>query len=98
KTFFNQQVSLAVRVPFQTLDEDPRAGVIAPADMNGLHSTDLGNISVIVKGILWEDKATGSLLSGGATVSFPTGATRDIDPGPSTLLYVQPFVAGIVQQ
>ncbi len=96
KTFLDEQVSITVRIPFFTIDAQASA-VGAALGQSDINSTDLGNISAILKGVLWEDKSTGSLISAGATISAPTASSRLIDPGPGTLAYVQPFVGFILE-
>ncbi len=51
--------------------------------------------SAILKALLWEDRVTGSLISAGATLSFPTASSNAINPGMSTIAYAQPFVGYI---
>src|SRR5262249_52146286 len=72
----------------------PGFGSMVPND-GSFTSTHFGNISGIFKAVLWEDPRTGNLVSGGLTLSLPTASSRLIDPGPSTLAYVQPFVGYI---
>jgi hypothetical protein len=106
KTFFNQSVSLGLRVPFYTLDAeakdvhlepDPATGALVQVPGGpGFTTTHFGNISAIVKAVLWEDREAGSLLSGGAVLSFPTAASEKLDPGPSILAYAQPFAGFIL--
>lgn len=106
KTFFDGQVSLGVRVPIYTLNVETKDFYLQPTIKGpvitpggpGTDSTHFGNISAIVKAILWEDKTTGSLFSGGMTITIPTSSSRLIDPGPSTLAYVQPFGGFILNQ
>jgi len=107
KTFFDGSVSLEVRVPFYTLEaeaKDFRLGVnpsesgllgVVPGGP-GIADTELGNLSAVAKAVLWEDKQTGSLISAGATLSFPTASSKFINPGQSTLAYIQPFAAFIL--
>jgi hypothetical protein len=95
KTFFDGQISLGVRVPFNTLEADAKSGAVGES---GIDSTQFGNISAIFKGILWENRQTGDLLSAGATLSVPTASSRLLNPGQSTLAYVQPFGAFIVNR
>jgi hypothetical protein len=95
-------VSLGLRVPFNTLDAqgaDPLVGPggILPAT-RGYTTTQFGNLSAVVKALLWEDRGSGSLLSGGATVSFPTASSKKINPGMSTVAFAQPFVGYIAQR
>jgi hypothetical protein len=106
KTFMDGQVSVGLRIPFYTLNvethdvfvqQTPDGPILAPGGP-GADSTHFGNISAIVKMIVWEDKQTGSLVSGGATLTLPTASSRLIDPGPSELAYVEPFGGFIVQR
>ncbi len=102
KTFLDQRVSLTVQVPFFTMDVETRDRVFSP-DAGGFvantdssfTSTDLGNISANVKAVLWEDKASGDLLSAGMIVTLPTASSRLIDPGPGSLAYVEPYLGFI---
>jgi hypothetical protein len=101
QTFFNGNASVGVRVPFYTLNGEAKDLRIGPDPATGavglipggpaLDETDFGNIMAIAKLVLWEDRPSGSLLSGGAVVSIPTASNRNLDPGLSTLMYVQPF-------
>jgi hypothetical protein len=101
KTFFDEHVSLGLRVPFYTLDAEAKDFRLLPGPLTGtpalvpggpgLNTTQFGNVSAIAKAVLWEDRQTGSLISAGATLSFPTSSSRLINPGSSTLAYAQPF-------
>jgi hypothetical protein len=101
KTFFNQAVSLGVRIPFNTINaeskpvhliQDPNTGQLLPSFSDeGFDTTLLGNISAIVKAALWEDRAAGNGISGGVTLSLPTASNKKIDPGMSSVTFVQPF-------
>jgi hypothetical protein len=94
KTFLDGKASVEVRVPFFTLDAMSRD--FAPDA--GFTSTSLGNISATGKFVLWEDKATGSLISTGAVVSLPTESSRVVDPGPDTLAFIEAFMGFILSQ
>jgi hypothetical protein len=104
KTFFDGMVSVGLRVPFYTLDAEAKdfrtlsvaggPGVTVPGGP-GINETEFGNISLVVKAVLLKDKETGSLLSAGATLSFPTADSTDINPGQSILAYIQPYGAFI---
>ncbi|MCE9529663.1 MAG: hypothetical protein K8T89_00760 [Planctomycetes bacterium] len=108
KTFMNERLSLGVRIPFYTLDAPAKefSAVAHPATGNltpvaggpGFTSTNFGNISAIVKALLAHDDETGSLISGGATLSIPTASSKLINPGQSILAYVQPFGGGILSR
>jgi hypothetical protein len=105
KTFFNQAVSLGVRLPFNTITADskpfhvvpdPATGQLLPSFSDeGFTTTLLGNVSAIIKAAVWEDRAAGNGISAGVTMSLPTASNRKIDPGMSTIVFVQPF-AGYV--
>jgi hypothetical protein len=100
KTFFDQRVSLGLRIPFWTLNAEakefqlftplvgpPFVGPGGPA----IDTTQFGNLTAIVKAVLLEDRETGSLFSAGATLSFPTSSSKLINPGQSVVAYMQPF-------
>src|SRR5262245_52157442 len=65
KTFMDQRVSVGLRVPFYTLDAEAKdfqlvpdpntASLVAAPGGPGINSTQFGNVSVIAKGVLWED-------------------------------------------
>ena len=97
KTFLDDKVSVTKCIPFFTVDAQASEVGIALGQSN-INSTDLGNISAIFKGVLCEDKATGSLISAGATISLPTASSRLIDPGPGTVAYLEPFVGFILER
>jgi hypothetical protein len=104
KTFFDRSVSLGLRVPFYTMTADGKD--FLATDANGVQTfqqgasfseTDFGNLAAIAKAVLWEDRGTGSLVSAGATLSFPTASSIHLNPGQSILTYIQPF-AGVILQ
>jgi len=105
KTFFNGQVSLGLRMPFNTIDAEAKEFQVAPDPVTGelvavpggpgISSTQFGNISAIAKAILLEDRQSGSLISGGVTISFPTASSRLINLGMSEVTYMQPFLGFI---
>lgn len=105
QAFLDNSVSLGLRVPFYTLDAEGKDVVALPGPgpavvpgRDGFATTHFGNVSAVIKVLLWEDRASGSLLSGGAIVSFPTASSKKINPGMSTLAFAQPYVGFIVQQ
>ncbi len=67
KTFLDGDASLGLRLPLDTLD--------ASSDQTGLGSdrTAVGDLTVILKGVLCRDTESGSLLSAGLAATFPTG-------------------------
>jgi hypothetical protein len=148
KTFFDQSMSVGLRIPFYTLDAEAKEFVVVPATnpkvinqlkqnlqnelgaglannpilgqfVNQLvspllapsagkpamvvpggpaiNTTQFGNISAIIKGVVWEDRDTGSLISGGVTMSLPTASSKLINPGQSVLAYVQPYAGFILR-
>ncbi len=108
KAFFDQSISLGLRVPFYTLDAEakdfrmvPLPGPLPPLVVPGgpgFTTTHFGNISAAAKVLLWEDRQTGSLLSGGAVVSFPTASSTKINPGQSVVSFAQPFAGFILKR
>jgi hypothetical protein len=67
KTFLDGNVSIGLRLPLNTLSaETPIAGL-------GGSSTDLGDLTVILKGVLLEDRRSGDVLSGGLAITTPNG-------------------------
>jgi hypothetical protein len=101
KTFFDESVSLGLRIPFYTMTADakefravpdPAAGGLVPLPGGpGFDTSHFDNIVAIAKAVLWEDRSTGNLISAGATISFPTASSKKLDPGMSTLMFMQPF-------
>jgi hypothetical protein len=107
KTFFDERTSVGFRIPFYTLDAAGKSFHLVPVPGTegipvpggpGITTTEFGNVSAIFKAVLCEDRRTGSLLSVGTTISLPTASSRLINPGSSTLMYVQPFGGFIVNQ
>jgi hypothetical protein len=90
KTFFDQKFSLGLRMPLNT---------ITAQGAGGGTSTAVGDLTTFVKGILWENRETGSLLSAGFAVTADNGPSKFAGASfakslPATSL--QPFFAGIV--
>jgi hypothetical protein len=71
KTFFNQNASVEFRLPLNTLDA---MGGSVPG--LGGTSTDLGDLTVVFKGVLLQNRDTGNLLSGGLAITMPTGPSN----------------------
>jgi hypothetical protein len=92
KTFFDQNVSVGLRLPLNT--------ITAAGDVPGRGgtSTAVGDLTVFLKGIFWENRQTGSLLSAGLAITPPTGPSHFAGASfansiPTTSL--QPFIAYI---
>jgi hypothetical protein len=92
KTFFDQMISVGLRLPLNSLT--------AVGDLSGRQaaSTAVGDLTVFVKGIVWENRTTGSLLSAGLAVTPPTGPSHFAGASfaksvPTTSL--QPFIGYI---
>jgi len=68
KTFLDGNASLEMRLPLNTLTA---SGSRTPG--LGGNFTDIGNLTVVFKGVLWADNLTGNLISGGLAVTVPTG-------------------------
>jgi hypothetical protein len=70
KTVLNQQGSIGLRLPINTLSTDAYSPILAGT------SSAVGDLAVILKyAFLW-DRDTGSLLSGGLMINTPTGPNR----------------------
>ena len=101
KTLFDGLMSVGVRMPFYTMDAEGKDFHIGPDPVSGAAAvlpggpgfteTKFGNLIGIAKVVIWEDRPTGDLLSGGLVVSIPTLGSQKLDPGLSTLMYMQPF-------
>jgi hypothetical protein len=97
KTFLDEQASIGLRVPLNSIVADPR-------NRNGRNiagmTSSMGDLDIITKLVLLEDEETGSLLSGGLVVTAPTGpaafagAPYFVDPPHAVGL--QPFLGAIV--
>jgi hypothetical protein len=95
KTFLDGRASVGLRLPLDTWH-------LSDGTLPGGTSTDIGDLDVIFKYALLEDRASGSLLSAGLVVTTPTGPSFFanlrlpdlVGAHPDTLL--QPFVGYIV--
>jgi hypothetical protein len=67
KTFLNNNASLGLRVPLNTLSSDSNTPGQSGTD------TDIGDLTAILKYAFWRDPAYGTLLSTGLAVTAPTG-------------------------
>jgi hypothetical protein len=67
KTFFDGNASIGLRIPLNTIS----AQSFTPG--LGGTSTSLGDLTVFLKGIFWQNRSTGSLLSGGLAITTPNG-------------------------
>jgi hypothetical protein len=92
KTFFDRNASIGLRLPLDTLTATDG---ITPG--SGGTFTDIGDLTITGKVLLWENRNTGSLISAGLAVTVPTGSNTFagspdtiIDTFHDTLL--QPFV------
>jgi hypothetical protein len=63
----DQSASWGLRLPIDTFNADHTV-----PGLDGT-STDIGDLSIVFKWLLWRNQATGSLLSGGLAVTPPTG-------------------------
>jgi hypothetical protein len=70
QAFLDRQFSVAVRLPYNQLVSP---GFVA--------NTSLGDLTLIGKAVLWENRETGNLLSAGLVITAPTGTV----PFPNTL-------------
>jgi hypothetical protein len=89
KTFLDGDASIGLRLPLNTLD--------AESGIPGLggSSTDLGDLTVIFKYALWQDRQTGDVFSAGLAVTAPTGPSSFAGSDTVTSFHdttLQPFV------
>jgi hypothetical protein len=68
KTFLGGNASIGMRLPFNLVDA-PNAGTPGLAGTWG----DIGDLTIILKALLWEDREIGWLFSAGVAVTVPTG-------------------------
>jgi len=98
KTFMDGQGSIGFRQPLDTVT----ANSSLPRQFGnfGGTSTAVGDLDIILKYILLEDRQSGSLLSGGLDVTAPTGPGRFAGFGPfaspTHTTYFQPFLGYIL--
>jgi hypothetical protein len=94
KTFFDGNASIGMRLPFNLLDA-PNSGT---PSLGGTFA-DIGDLTVILKALLWENRDRGMLFSAGVAVTFPTGPDAFAGVGSvvgefhNTL--VQPYIGSI---
>ncbi|WP_165220784.1 hypothetical protein [Aquisphaera insulae] len=104
---FGEWFSLGFRMPINSIQALSRGTYYVQNPIPGgpaiprpapptYNSTIFGNMNGIVKFKLVEDLNQGYMISGGASLSFPTASNQTIDPGPSTASILQPFLGYIV--
>jgi hypothetical protein len=90
KTFFDGNASVGLRLPLNTLST--QSGLTA---FDGA-STDVGDLSVIFKYLLYKNSENGDVISGGLLVTAPTGpsafAGYSVFAVPEHTTLLQPFV------
>jgi hypothetical protein len=84
--------SIGLRLPLDTFN-----ATHPPSNLDGT-STDIGDLTVILKEVLWENRETGNLLSAGLAITTPTGpgsfaGSREIKVFHNTVL--EPFCGWI---
>jgi hypothetical protein len=94
KTFNDGKGSIGFRVPLDTLtaNSSPAGAISTPT------STSAGNLSVIGKYIIEQNKQTGSLLSVGLAITTPTGPSKFAGAPylfPLNSVYFQPYIGYI---
>jgi hypothetical protein len=89
KTCLDGAVSVGLRMPLNTLD--------APASVTGtaVTPTDVGDLSVILKSVLYRSDDCGRLVSAGLAITAPTGPDSFANDGSRTFheTTLQPFAA-----
>jgi hypothetical protein len=92
KTFFDSNASIGLRVPLNTLTATDG---FTPG--TGGSFTDIGDLTVIGKFVVWQAPGTGNLLSAGLAVTAPTGSSTFASAPDSIIAnfhdtLLQPFV------
>ncbi len=95
KTFFDERASVGLRLPLNTLTGESDVPAL------GGSSTDVGDLSLILKYAAWRDGESGSLVSAGLAVTLPTGpssfaGSQAVVPLHDTTL--QPFVGYLLNR
>ena len=93
KTFWDQRASVGLRFPLNSLTADSRF-----PGLGGTH-TAVGDLGMILKYALWDDRETGDVISSGLLITAPTGPAS-FAGSPSTVrgfhdTTLQPFVGFI---
>lgn len=81
KTFLDGQASVELRVPFQQLQ----------SNLDGLGSTNAGDLTIIGKYAFLLNRDTGKVLSGGLAVTAPTGPGIETIDGRIHSVLLQPW-------
>jgi len=68
KTFLDGNTSVGIRLPFNLLD----APTTSTSGLGGTFG-DIGDLTVILKALIWEDREVGFLFSAGVAITVPTG-------------------------
>src|SRR5205807_401769 len=92
KTCLDGLASIGLRLPLNTLSTD--SGIPGLAGT----STDVGDLTVILKSTLWQDADTGNLFAAGLAVTAPTGPDSFAGANAITSFHnttLQPFVGYI---
>ncbi|HTK76058.1 MAG TPA: hypothetical protein VL371_12415, partial [Gemmataceae bacterium] len=82
--FFNNVASIGLRVPMFQQQGDGSLG-----------RDDFGDLTAIFKAVIWDDTASGDLLSGGLAVTAPTGPGIQTVDGTIRSTLFQPFIGAI---
>jgi hypothetical protein len=82
--FWNNIASVGLRVPTFQQSGDGSFG-----------RDDFGDLTAIFKVVIWDDRATGDLLSGGLAVTAPTGPGIETIDGTVRSVLLQPYLGSI---
>jgi hypothetical protein len=85
KTFLDGNASIEMRMPFLQLN----------SSINGIGSNDAGDLTIIGKYAFILDRETGNVLSGGLSVTAPTGPRIPTIDGNLHSTYIQPWLGYI---
>ena len=87
QAFADQRYSVGVRLPYNQ--------IVSPGYYN---QTSLGDLTVVTKAVIAENRATGDLLSGGLSLTLPTGTRPDSSFSDNNFrsVLIQPYLGYIV--
>jgi hypothetical protein len=90
QAFYDRQYSIGIRLPYNQIDSP------------GFFSqTALADLTIVTKAVLWENRQTGNLLSGGVALTVPTGTLPFASTITGTELHstlVQPYLGYILNR
>lgn len=78
KTLWGDCFSIGVRVPFIQIDQTDNNSSFNLGTARSFDTSDIGDISVVLKAVVVRDPCNGSLISAGCVFTFPTGPQTSV--------------------